>query len=234
MKCWICGDDASSGEHLIKASDLRSYFGQVNQREPIYFHSGKRRNVPVGSVKSNRFTSKALLCAKCNNERTQPYDRAWETLSRYLRHNWTSISKAKKVDLSKVFPGAVGRQSVNVHLYFVKLFGCRIVEANVPMSIGKFSECLLSGRAHDEVFLVLAATPFLPNHKVAQVTEIQARNIESVTDKAVWIYTVGELSIQVGYLAKTANDILWPQAWHPNWSSKILKFGKSRYPCSTH
>lgn len=234
MKCWICGDDATSGEHLMKASDLRSYFGRVNQRDPIYFHSENKRNIPVGSTKSNRFMSKSLLCAKCNNERTQPYDRAWETLSRYLRSNWASISKSKKVDLSKVFPGAVGRQSLNVHLYFVKLFGCRIVEANVPMSIGKFSECLLNGRAHDEVFLVLSETPFLPNYKLAQVTEIQARNIESVTDKAAWIYTVGELSIQVGYLAKTANDILWPQAWHPSWSSKILKFGKSRYPCSNH
>lgn len=163
---------------------MRSYFGHVNQRVPIYFHSDNKRNVPVGRVKSNRFTSKALLCAKCNNERTQPYDRAWETLSLYLRHNWTSISKARKVDLSKVFPGEVGRQSLNVHLYFVKLFGCRIVEANVPISIGEFSECLLNGRAHDEVFLVLSATPFLRNHKLAHVTEIQARNIESVADKA--------------------------------------------------
>lgn len=218
----------------MKASDLRSYFGQVNQREPIYFHSDKKRNVPVGSVKSSRFMSKAPMCAKCNNERTQPYDRAWETLSQYLRYNWASINKARRVDLSKVFPGAVARQSLNVHLYFVKLFGCRIVEANVPISIGKFSEALLNGCVHDEVFLVLSATPFLPNHKLAQVTEIQARNVESVTDKAAWIYTVGELSIQVGYLAKTATDILWPQAWHPSWSSKILKFGKSRYPCSTH
>lgn len=216
----------------MKASDLRSYFGHVDQREPLYFHSDKKRNIPVGSIKSNRFMSQALLCAKCNNERTQPYDRAWETLSRYLRENWQTISKARKIDLSKVFPGAVARQSLNVHLYFVKLFGCRIAEANVPISIRKFSDCLLYGRAHDEVFLVLSETHYLPNHKLAQVTEIQARNIESVTDKAAWIYTLGELSIQVGYLASTANDILWPQAWHPNRGGKIVKFGKSRYPCS--
>jgi hypothetical protein len=230
MKCWICGDEATTGEHLIKASDLRSYFGYVDQREPIYFHSDKKRNVPVGSVKSNRFMSQALLCAKCNNERTQPYDHAWEMLSGYIRGNWKLISKSKKVDLSKVFPGCVGQQSLNIHLYFVKLFGCRIVEAKVPIDIKKFSDCLLNRCAHDEIFLVLSKTAYLPNHKIAQITEIQARNIGSVTDKAAWIYTLGELSIQVGYLAKTADDILWPQAWHPSRSGKLVKFGKSFYP----
>lgn len=213
----------------MKASDLRSYFGKVTQQSPIYFHSDQRRNVPVGSIKSNRLRSRAQLCARCNNDRTQPYDRAWEALSRRLRENWAAISKARKVDLSRVFPGAVGRQSLNVHLYFVKLFGCRIVEAGVPIDIRKFSDCLLNGRAHDEVFLMLAETPFLPNHKLAQVTEIQARNIGAVTEKAGWIYTLGELSVQVGYLAKTANDLLWPQAWHPDSGGKIVRFGKSRY-----
>lgn len=202
MRCWICGGDARSGEYLMKASDLRSYFGQVTPRTPIYFHSHLKRNIPVRSIRSNRFKSQALLCAKCNNERTQPYDRAWETLSFYIRKNWEAISRTKKIDLSRVFPGAVGRQSLNVHLYFVKLFGCRIVEAGVPMNIEKFSDCLLNGRAHDEVFLVLSETYFLPNHKLAQITEIQARNIGSVTDKAAWIYTVGGCPCKLVILRK--------------------------------
>ena len=29
MECWICGAQASSGEHLTKASDLRMIFGNA-------------------------------------------------------------------------------------------------------------------------------------------------------------------------------------------------------------
>jgi hypothetical protein len=39
MRCWICSDEADSAEHLIKASDLRALFGNVSQKNPIYFHT---------------------------------------------------------------------------------------------------------------------------------------------------------------------------------------------------
>lgn len=85
MKCWICGQEGNTGEHLIKESDLRSYFGDISQKCPIFFHTKDKRNIPVGSLKSKRFKSDALICNRCNSALTQPYDRAWETLSIYLR-----------------------------------------------------------------------------------------------------------------------------------------------------
>ena len=57
MKCWICGDDANSGEHMIKASDLKSLFGHVTQMAPLYFHTDEKRNQPVAGIKSDKNSS---------------------------------------------------------------------------------------------------------------------------------------------------------------------------------
>jgi hypothetical protein len=47
---------------------------------------------------------------------------------------------------------------MNVHLYFLKLFGCMICEAkangyDVPIDISPFSTAIMSGRPHSEVYL---------------------------------------------------------------------------------
>jgi hypothetical protein len=40
-KCWICGDDATNGEHMTKRSDLRSVSAMVNMFKP-FFHGEVR------------------------------------------------------------------------------------------------------------------------------------------------------------------------------------------------
>lgn len=85
MKCWICGNEANSGEHILKASDLSSIFGPVTTHAPLYKHTAKQKNQLIQGIKSDQLKSKARLCARCNNERTKPHDKAWEHLSAYLR-----------------------------------------------------------------------------------------------------------------------------------------------------
>jgi hypothetical protein len=46
----------------------------------------------------------------------------------------------------------------NVHLYFLKLFGCMLCEADangkkLPIDIAPFSMAIMSGRPHREVYL---------------------------------------------------------------------------------
>lgn len=229
MKCWICGDIAKTGEHLLKSSDLRSHYGRVTPAKPIYFHTKQKRNSPLLSVKDKRLVCRAKICAKCNNDRTQPYDRAWEAFSSNVRNNWRAISKKGKIDLAKIFPGSSRQQALNVHLYFIKLFGCRIVENSVPIDIAKFSDALLKATPHDEVYLIVSETPPTAYHKIAALTEMHARNVGSVTQKAAWIYTVGPLSMKVGYLSKDASEMPWPNSWHPSKPGKILKLAKLKY-----
>jgi hypothetical protein len=75
MKCWICGSEANSGEHVIKASDLKDVFGNITQKNPIYTHTRLRKNQPIRGIKSDTLKYSARICARCNNELTQPHDR---------------------------------------------------------------------------------------------------------------------------------------------------------------
>lgn len=62
MKCWICGEKGDSGEHLIKASDIKSLFGEITQKNPVNLHTEDKKNKSVGSSKSDKFKSSALIC----------------------------------------------------------------------------------------------------------------------------------------------------------------------------
>ena len=124
--CWICGVDADSREHLVKASDMRQTFGAVSPNAPLFFHSKDERNRKLGSVRSNRVKSEKVLCSRCNDTRTQPYDNDWATLSAELARRSRRVSSNNRIKLRRLFPGRANRAARNIHLYFVKLFGCRI------------------------------------------------------------------------------------------------------------
>ena len=157
---------------MIKGSDLRSYFGDISQKCPIFFHTKDKRNILVGSLKSKRFKSDALICNKCNSAVTQPYDRAWEALSIYLRSNWLDLLNSKKINLAKVFPGRVHKSMLYVHLYFVKLFGCRIVESGAPIDTRALSQALLNQKANKDIFIAFGPRPGKVEHKYAGLTPI--------------------------------------------------------------
>jgi hypothetical protein len=49
MKCWICGDDGTTGEHKIKRSDLHSVLRPATQANPLYLHDDKTKNRHIRS-----------------------------------------------------------------------------------------------------------------------------------------------------------------------------------------
>lgn len=84
--CWICNrNEANSGEHKTKRSDLLAVLGEPTQEEPFYFHDLERRNRPLGSLNAKILKAPIRICAECNTTRTQPHDRAWEEMSDGLR-----------------------------------------------------------------------------------------------------------------------------------------------------
>lgn len=153
MNCWICGASANSGEHMIKASDLKSLFRHVDQRSPLYLHTGLRRNLAVQGIKSSLLKHQARLCARCNNERTQPHDRAWSTLSQYLQTRRPPIRPGMRVRLGDIFPGKVSQSMLAVHLYFLKLFGCIATDRCIPLPIGEFASAIRDGNPHPNIWI---------------------------------------------------------------------------------
>lgn len=51
MNCWICGNKGDSGEHLIKASDIKGMFSDISQSNPIYQNFEDNSRFPMGSAK---------------------------------------------------------------------------------------------------------------------------------------------------------------------------------------
>jgi hypothetical protein len=126
--CWICKTNkADSGEHKTKRSDLLSVLGKPTQAEPFYYHDLHKANRPVGSLDAKILKSPVRICAYCNNTRTQPHDRAWERMSDRLRSRRLAVGHS--VRCNRIFGYLTKREMLNVHLFFVKLFGCMLAEA---------------------------------------------------------------------------------------------------------
>jgi hypothetical protein len=225
MKCWICGAEADSREHLIKASDMRAFFGRISPRTPVFLHSDKRRNIPVHSAKTNKIkTENKVICRRCNDTETAIYDNAWSELLSYFHANWDLIKKSRRAKLHKAFPGNVKKRSLFFHLYFVKLFGCRIVDENMPIDISEFSKCVKEGIPHKTVYLTFNCRTLNSSKAFyAGPSEVHGNEYDGKCEMATWYYTLGELDIQISWFLKEPIRNV-PKAWHPKNSGKIISF----------
>lgn len=233
MKCWICGASADSREHLVKASDVRSRFGKASASKPLFIHSRERKNERVLGLKSNKMKSNAPICAKCNNEITQPYDVAWEKLSAYLCSRRQPLRYGDKINLKKVFPGSVRASMKDVQLFFVKGFGFKIVEGNAPIDIRPFSEALLQRQAHPSLHIAICDPFDMPTEVLGQ-SELYATNDRQTgrSISATWIYHLDCVSVFALWSVKPLKQMSTPGAWHPNNVTHSLKIGRSNFPNS--
>jgi hypothetical protein len=223
MKCWICGNEARTGEHLIKASDLRAIFGSVRQTRPVYLTSANRKNLPVKGVNANIFKSAALLCGQCNNERTQPFDRAWEALSRYLRKHG-KLAGGDRIDLSKVFPGSVHKSMLSVHLYFVKLFGCLIAGNSIP--IEPFASAIVESAPHPKVHLALSSYVDRVPSGSAGYSDLDTAQLNGQVVYATWMYILDRFSIRIMYAEPGEHRRGLVNSWHPSSPAKYIRVSK--------
>jgi len=223
MNCWICGDEADSREHLIKASDLRSVFGSVTQKKPFYFHASDHRNQPIVGIKSDKLKYNARICRSCNNERTQPHDRAWERLSGYLRSRNPPIRHGTLIHLEKVFPGSIRRSMLGVHLFFLKLFGCLIVEHSIPLDVSVFSSAILHEVPHPKVHLVFYNELNEPSRKRVGRTYVKTASLNGQIVYAGWFYYVGRIAVNITYSEPTEHRKGLVHSWHPSTVGKRVR-----------
>lgn len=222
MKCWICGsEEAATREHMSKASDLRSLFGRPTQRDPLYFHTDRRCNRRVGSLKSDVLKFDHQICLTCNSARTQPHDLAWEHISGWFRER--SPQPGRWFRCNRVFPYDTRRGMRNVHLYFVKAFGCLVVEGGIALDIFEFSEAILKGRPHPNLYLRFGRSPDMPV-VVAGGSDVHADLVDGKVAVASWLYQVGALTVSVIYAADGEHRQGMEQAWHPKFGAKRLSY----------
>jgi hypothetical protein len=114
--CWICNrDEANSGEHKTKRSDLAAVLGSPTQDRPLYFHDIERRNKPVKSLDAKILKAPIRICHDCNTARTPPHDRAWEHMSDRLRNRCLVIGqwvRANRIFRYDTRPQMIASQAV--------------------------------------------------------------------------------------------------------------------------
>jgi hypothetical protein len=123
--CWWCGAPATTREHKYKRTDLDSMGsdGELmwgGDPDRPYVVKSHRRDPAVRFIKS--------LCAPCNNARSQPFDRAYDIYSNYVRDNLATLWFQDGIDMAAIFGGDWRSLEANLARYFIKHFGCKLVE----------------------------------------------------------------------------------------------------------
>ncbi|CAN1567967.1 hypothetical protein MCERE10_03826 [Burkholderiaceae bacterium] len=86
MSCWICGSTKISGEHIPKATSLKSIFGKVTSTSPLFLNNESSRNKHIQSIDS-KYLKHRQICTNCNNSVTQKHDEMWDIFFNYLQEN---------------------------------------------------------------------------------------------------------------------------------------------------
>ena len=155
MNCWICGNTANSGEHMIKASDLRLFFPSLSQKNPILHQTDNGKiTKKIGTAKSKYLHYSAKICTHCNNVKTSDHDKSWAVLSTFLYKN----PGLKELSFTDVWGEAYKQNMLNVHLYFVKLLGCAIKSfqtknSSIPLKLEYLAESILKGIGNRNILL---------------------------------------------------------------------------------
>lgn len=228
MKCWICGaEEAATREHLAKASDLKALFGKPSQRAPLFFSASDRpcmsirRNLRVGSLKSDTLKFAHRICLTCNSARTQPYDYAWEHCSRELRAAMPRLLARRSFRANWLFPYDTHRAMRSVHLYFAKLFGCLVVEGGIPIDTAPLADAITSGQPHPHLYLAFGQLA-MPVETVGG-SDIATAQVDGKVAFATWFYNVGDLAVNVMYALPGEQRQGLEVAWHPRMGAQWLR-----------
>lgn len=151
MKCWICGNNATTKEHRIKQTIVSTEMKKNADQELQTFIT---KSAPPGtkklvqSSKSNHLKySEKNLCAHCNGARTQPFDFAFDRFHELYLRKENNIIKSKTMDLSCF----TKTERQNLFRFFIKKLGCEINSiSETNISIPKIFIDAMHGKEYDK------------------------------------------------------------------------------------
>lgn len=223
--CWICGQPATTREHKTKKSDLRSAFGIPTQSRPLFYNDAYRRNKLVGSLDAQILKSPSPICAKCNNSRTQPHDMAWAYMSTWLRSRHPELRAGDVIRGNRIFPYSTSSHMLNVHLFFLKQFGCLIQESDgrITIDLRPIAQAIVAEQAHPDVYLQFALGPFVEGHRVTGRSDFHGLSVkDGRCVLGMWFYQVDGLTVNVIYADPNEHWRSMEHAWHPRRGSNRL------------
>lgn len=227
--CWICREEpANSREHIIKKSDIKTAYGIVNESDQLVYtnseYDDKRENkhsrYKLSSIDSKVLKTKKVICRKCNDTLSQPYDRAWEQFSSNLKRYLSINARPKRIPENLVLSENSTNVLQNVHLFFVKLFGCYIAHLDIPIDTYEFARSVVSATPNSNVYLEFGLWSENLRDQVIGIGGIEAKEFNGKIVLATFVYDVADFAVVVTYSALPL-AIKNSSLWHPD--SRIRK-----------
>lgn len=130
-QCWICGANATTGEHKIKRSDLARVYGTGSafKSARLNYLKSDQTIVPLQGPNSRNVKYLSVLCSVCNNARSQPFDRAYDQFVSFIEQDADSLLRRRQLNFASLYGEAWREKQAVLFKYFVKAFGCRISDA---------------------------------------------------------------------------------------------------------
>lgn len=140
--CWWCRErPATTGEHKYKQSDLARLMGDDTL---VWFGDQGFRDIRgTSGIKRDRhgvIKFPKSLCAPCNNQHSQPFDRAYSIFSDHLAS--TQARKLRGISFESLYGEQWRDELLNLARYYAKHFGCRMVHSGIepPDSLCTFMD----------------------------------------------------------------------------------------------
>lgn len=207
---------------MIKVSDLRDLFGHTTTNKPLYRSINKGPQQKIQGVKSPKLKFSTQLCAYCNNTRTQPHDKSWEALATFLRKRSPAIKPGEVVRPTRAFNNGLRPGLLGVHMYFIKLSGCLLLDGKVPIDTQPLAEAILNNVAHPHVYLAFLAVTSRRFQQQAIVTPVETISINGNLSGVQWFYFVGRIGIHIIYAPAIHTRSEKLNLWHPSFTTKTL------------
>lgn len=135
-RCWWCDSPATTKEHKFKKTDVKRLFRSdfEGKGRPSILRGSKLFTVQGPNSDEIKY-ERPNLCARCNNERSQPFDRAYDSALENLLSNPAQLLEEDHIDFAKVFPQQDATRGKLMFLrYIAKHACCRFANAGIRIS----------------------------------------------------------------------------------------------------
>lgn len=132
--CWWCGSPADSREHRHKKSDVVRSFGPAPWTDTVVrVKSGSSYEERIQGPNSGSLKFSKVLCANCNNAKSQPFDLAYDTFASFLHQNAEAVVQSGRFRFSRIYGKGWKGQRVDLCKYFIKNICCRLAEDGIQV-----------------------------------------------------------------------------------------------------
>jgi hypothetical protein len=124
QKCWICNlNEANSGEHKIKASDIRKLMG--DKKFDGFFKIEGEDFITINNSKHKSLKFPKVICDDCNNRITGQSDNSYDDFISYVTNNYDDLVADMKIDFKKIYGENWQKRKADLYRYLAKHAGCK-------------------------------------------------------------------------------------------------------------